>query len=537
MISRLITLAVSALILTSPAMACSLTPGTFIRSNFELIDAADAIVVARAVRGSKSERWGDIVFEVEETLKGSPTAEVIDRGGRFGDTIASDPNDILSANAEAFHGGCNRSTYKRGNLYVLMLGEFDEGGFIVAGDAFSRLSEDDFGPDSMWRRAIATYLEIQNNPDRLAQISALEDLLKRGSVETASAFEQQIAIDAAYHLQSIHPDKPTEWLLARYGDPQFMMRPLGAATVGTEEERIDKFLSGIFGDEPPLEDEKTAILRALFEGDHPEAEPLFRAIIAQTAPEPTQLGAALAFFVRQNEYALVRTAFGEHILWIEAITGPGSGPGFIQTMQRAIGYGDDLNVPPNFAEWWQRQKASLCFIKEGPVECSSWGEDEWDIATLLENPRENEVLLLASAHSAEVTDWAEAELDRLAADKVETHKDEWDFPMKLLLAAYNGSEPVRIHQLACGSKQMREGLADLIGEVPTYDTENLLREMMAIKQHKHVREQIIESAVLLAAHDMKDSRWGDADLATAYIRADDPLPLYDLNRRNLPCLE
>ncbi|MCK5747101.1 MAG: hypothetical protein KAH44_12840, partial [Oricola sp.] len=138
-----------------------------------MIDASDAIVVATAVRSISGETSSSdaVIFKVREVLKGSPSQEVTDLWARFGKATPSNPDDILSANQEAFMGPCNRMTFKKGNSYVLMLRNDPEEGFIVWGDAFSRINEDDFGPNSMWRRAIGVYLEIQKNPDRMAQIA------------------------------------------------------------------------------------------------------------------------------------------------------------------------------------------------------------------------------------------------------------------------------------------------------------------------------------------------------------------------------
>lgn len=518
------------------ASACSLIPGAFLQSNFELIDASDAIVVATAVRSKKGEDSfsKSVVFKVNEVLKGSPSKQVNDLRARFGKPTPSNPHDFLSANPEAYMGPCVRMTYRKGDRYVLMLRNDPENGFIVWGDAFSRINEDDFGPNSIWRRAIGIYINIQQNPDRMEQIGELEKLVDRGLREGATEFEQQLGLDALNHLLNIHPDKPTEWLLDRYDDPDYIMRRFKDRIAGTPEEAADNLVSLVFGEGPPPEDERTAILRALAEGDHPQAEPLFYEIISETAPEPTRLGAALAYFIKKGEYDFVKAAFGEHILWVTGVTGPGSGPGFWGVMWQAIRYGENKQVTPEFASWWERQTTSNCLILNGPFDCSF---DRDKATALLNAPRKNQTLLLAAASSPEVIAWAEAELDRLHTQGVKTFEEAWDFPMKLLLAAYRGDKPSRVHELACGSKEMREGLADLIGEVPTLYTEELLREMMAIDQHEHVREQLFESAVLIAAADMKESWLGDAELVYAYARTDGTIPLRKRDRRHLPCLK
>ncbi len=514
-----------------PVEACSLGAGTFLQSNFEMIDASDAIVIGEAVRKTKGEFGDKIFFEVTAILKGNPDRTVIDQSGRFGKPIPSDPNDISSANPEAYMGLCVRGTYRRGDSYVLMLHENEQSIYEVSGDPFSRMNEDDFGPDSLWRKTIESYLAIQKNPDRVAQLDEMRNLVLRGMSKGATTLEKKIGEDAMRHLLTIHPDKPTQWLMGVYADQDFAYRGLEDIIAGTEEEEADDLMSLVY-EGSQAEGVRSVVMRALLEGDHPDAEPLFRDVIAQTPPNPTELGTALAYFIKLGEYDIVKRAFGEHILWIEGVTGPGAGPGFWSVVNRTIGYSDRRTVPTEFGDWWDRQHLASCLLENVPTDCN-FGWDE--AAALLAAPYANQKLLLAGASSPKVTAWAEAELDRLALENVPSFHAQWDFPMTVLLAAYRGDEPKRVHELACGTKNMREGLADLIGNVPTLYTEGLLREMMAIEQHEHVREQLFESAVLIAAHDMKSSRLYDADLAYAYARAENTLPLRDRDEKHLPC--
>lgn len=531
---RALIIVIALLVSWTHARACSLVSGAFIRSNFELIETSDAIVIGRAIR---SERHGSdpdaIIFEVEEILKGEPPSEVADEFGVFGKPTPSEPNSITRANAEAFMGSCNRRVYKRGDKYVLMLRNEAGRRFVVSGDAFSRINEDDFGPNSFWRRSIIRYISIQRNPDRMAQIDELRAIIQVGMSSNASEFDRELGKDALYHLQNIHPDKPTEWLLNMYNDPEFSMRQLRDRVAGTEEEEADELATLVFGDPSPPEDVRTTILRALSEGDHPKAEPLFRTIIAEATPEPTRLGAALAFLIRREEYNRVKQIYGEHVMWITAVAGPGSGPGFWSVVGEAVGYGDYLKVEKPFADWWRRQTFAACIIRSGPFHCSF----DWEAgATLLDEPRKNTTLLLASARSPKIISWAESELDRLAAEGVETIKDDWDFPLKILLAAYRGDTPRRVHELACGSKEMREAIAGLIGDVPTIYTEQLLREMMAMNQHAHVQRQLFKSGVKIAADDMRESPlFGNADFVFEYARSDGRLELEKDAERHLRC--
>ncbi|MEM1396881.1 MAG: hypothetical protein AAGH38_05475, partial [Pseudomonadota bacterium] len=410
MIVRILIIAAGVALYSKSSLSCSLTAGAFIQSNFEMIDAADAIVVAKAVRKKKGEYSDIIFFDVKEVIKGEPTRIVTDQSGHFGKPIPSDPTNILFANPEAFAGPCNRMTYRKGDQYVLMLDNSNEQGFIVSGDPFSRINEDYFGPDSLWRRAIDTYLRIQRNEDRMNQLVEMRELVERGSEKDAGHLERQLGVDALIHLSNIHPDKPTEWLLDRYEDPDFIARTFASIIQGTPEEEVSEITTIVFGDRSTTEDQRSKILRALSEGDHPEAAPLFEGILNEVSPEPTRLGSALAFYIRNDEYELVKKSFGQHILWIEAVTGPGRGPGFWETVSSAVGYGNRRLVPQNFGDWWDKQTLAHCLIKSGPFDCSFGWEEA---AALLDDPYPNKVLILAGASSPEVVSWAEEELDRL----------------------------------------------------------------------------------------------------------------------------
>ncbi|WP_425407985.1 hypothetical protein [Hyphococcus sp.] len=519
-------------VVTTPVTACSLIEGVFLQSNFEMIDSADAIVVGKAVRKTKAEFGDKIVFKVTAALKGNPTATVFDQSGHFGKPIPSDPNDISSANREAFMGSCVRGTYRHGDSYVLMLRKNDKNEFAVSGDAFSRMNEDNFGPGSLWRKTIETYLEIQKNPDRMVQLDEMRALALRGMSEGAAEFEQKIGEDAMRHLLTIHPDKPTQWLIAVYNDPDFAYRSFEDVNIGTEEEEVDTFVSLLYDRPRAREDVKSVAARALSEGDHPEADPIFRQIIAQISPPPTELGASLAFFVKRKEYALVKQAFGKHILWVEGVTGPGAGPGFWSPVSRAIGYGEYRIVPTEFGDWWDRQSFASCLIKNSPTNCNY---DALDINEILANPTANETLLIASAEKDVVQAWAISEVDRLKASGVSPRDRQWNLPVKLLLAVYRGEKPKQVLDLACGSKEERERIAIIIGKVRTYGTANLLHEMMAMQQHEHVRGELFNSAAKFAEVERSFSRTSEVGRAFEYARSDDILPLDKYDDKHLPC--
>ncbi|MEL7108348.1 MAG: hypothetical protein AAGL99_03695 [Pseudomonadota bacterium] len=533
-ITRYIAFVIFLLSQSAPAaLACSLAPGAFLQSNFELIDSSDAIVVATAIRENRANSAFDseIEFKVEAVLKGAP-GKIVIGSGQFGEPVPSDPEEVLNANPEAYMGPCVRITFESGRKYVLTLHRSEDGSFVVSGGPFSRRSEDYFGPNSHWERVISEYLEIQRNPDRLAQIDEMIVIAQNGLSEDASKFEQRLGEDAFVHLVNVHPDKPTRWLINQYQDPEFVARQFSDVIEGTQEEDASNIASLVFGSPIPPEETKSMILRALSEGEHPSAEHLFRSIINEEAPDPTIFGAAIGYFIRQGKYELVQAAVNEKLLWMVAVTGEGAGPGFWGAVQPSIGYGENKRVPESFYNWWSDQKYAVCVLQSQPGNCRY----DWDNADkLLREPNENQTQLLSIAGSPKVIAWAISEVDRLRSENIEMFKDEWDLPMELLLSSHKGNTSTAVKGLACGSKSERENLARRIGQTPTIYTKRLLREMMSMPQHDHVRAELFKSSVQHAAHDMENSRWRRVDDVLEYAKPDGLIKLKDHERPILPC--
>ncbi|WP_321488298.1 hypothetical protein [uncultured Hyphomonas sp.] len=539
MLARLVMCIVSGVLAAMPALACSLSPGTLLQSNFEMVESSEAIVIARAVEEESDGAFTDVAFTVERVLKGTPTDRVTRRDARLGDPVPSDPYELLNANPEAYTGPCIRRTFKRGDRYVLMLRDDPAYGFIVAGNAFSRQSEDDFGPGSYWGRAIETYLKIQQNPDRMAQLDVMQELARSGLQPGASRFDRQLGIDALAHVLGIHPDKPTAWLLQRYDDPTAIRRAFSNSTpldLTDDMDELDLFVFAMVGDWPEVtpepEHERDEILSALAQGNHPDAAPLLNAILQDPNARPQRLGSALGYLIRQGAFERFKQIYGERILWLEAIGDRREVEDFWRNVQDAIGYGDDLNVNDEFAVWWEQQRTSVCILRSAPWECRS--SIAFD-STLLDDARAHATQVLLHARDPGVIDWAASEIDRLQSEQVEMYKHDWELPIKVLLAGFHPGDKTRIFEFACGTWRQRETFARLIGEVPTLHTEDLLREMMAIEQHEYVRNSLLDSAVRIAAHDMEASSRANAEFVAAYARSDGPLPLDEGEEWMLPC--
>lgn len=167
--------AAAASIAVSPgARACSLSEDFVPAHNYDLVAHADAIVVAEAVANVSAEEWSGVRFRAVQALKGRPPLWFT-AGAGLGHPPFSDPNGLAEANPEALQGACQRYTYRRGGLYVMFLRR-EEGEWREIDYPYARANEDYFGPESVWVRAIRTYVSIQARYDGEEEVRALQRL-------------------------------------------------------------------------------------------------------------------------------------------------------------------------------------------------------------------------------------------------------------------------------------------------------------------------------------------------------------------------
>lgn len=308
---RLVCLALALLLLgQTPAIACSLVPGTVRPSNFELVQDADAIVVATPTseRGATGDGFKNVTFRTVRTIKGEVAATFeVGRLG-LGRARPSDPNQIMFSHPEGHMGPCNRVTLARDKPYVLFLSHDRSGKLEVYGAAFSRVSEDYAGPDSIWMRTIGTYLDLQQRLDPMAQLDALITL--RATLPArpvGTTFQDLLANDIDMHLASISPWKPTGFLLAALSDhragrpPRYGPRP---TKFDKEQSAAEAFTEALFpqaakGD--AQEDYNEKILTALAASGHPDAWPVFEPLVGPNAL-PADLSLGLRYLVNHDRY-------------------------------------------------------------------------------------------------------------------------------------------------------------------------------------------------------------------------------------------
>lgn len=210
-------LALGALLSASPfaGFACSTTVDYLRPSNYELVKAADAILLAMAVSQG---RTCSTRFDVMDSLMGSFTGDTLILEGCSGepDYVVEpvDETDFRVARGTQ-HGPCIRGTYEPGQAYLLLLQRRHDV-WNVAPYAFSRVNEPVSGQDSPWVQAVARYIEVAELADYKAEQGALHALQAVAKSGTSPGVPIAIAADIQDHFQTVSDFKSHADLLAVY---------------------------------------------------------------------------------------------------------------------------------------------------------------------------------------------------------------------------------------------------------------------------------------------------------------------------------
>lgn len=205
---RKVLIAVLSLLLAAPAFACSVVQGYRVPGNFELIERADLVVLARV--GDERKPAGTSRFEPNVPLtpvriiKGTlPKSPLLVRGqtvSRDGKVYSPNPTSLREAHPSAYAGACIRQTYARGSLVLATFVKQPDGSYQQIMSPFARAVEDVEGKASLWVRAATLYAAMQRRSgDRTAIITAeakrLEALRRDpGAAEIAADLRAQLAI-------------------------------------------------------------------------------------------------------------------------------------------------------------------------------------------------------------------------------------------------------------------------------------------------------------------------------------------------------
>jgi hypothetical protein len=155
----------------SPAMACSAPPEYRVPITLQMVERADAIVLAKVEDGGPSTHGGFRKASLVpfKSLKGEtlPSAIDIDYAVLSNEQMRatpSDPRNLVDANPEGFMGGCVRSTFDKGMIVLVFLRK--EGRkWVPDMAAFSRALEDVPSSTALWVKTVQTYVQIASFPE------------------------------------------------------------------------------------------------------------------------------------------------------------------------------------------------------------------------------------------------------------------------------------------------------------------------------------------------------------------------------------
>lgn len=459
------------------AFACSTVPEYVRPTNFELVQLADAIVVARAVTAIEPADDFQVKFEVRQVLKGE-APEAFTGFGVLGPVPPGDPASLSEPHPEAYMGLCVRSRFRAGHDYVIFLERNEDGELRPAGYPFARVNEDFAGENSLWVRTIRRYLAIQAESDPMVELevlASLRDSLGQGAEDRA------LAADISDHLASRSPYKPTAYLIdtlnrLRNGEPlaDAVRSPAADREVSVAQDLTDAIFGGRsdeFGSEGQIE----FILRALITGEHPGAAPVFEALVSNPARTPSELGLAIRFFARNGQY---RRAY--ELIETDAVRILGALPpeardellGAVLEAQRGDSFTEGRErwrTDPYVATAWPELALSLYWFMEA-VESDGYSASAWGgalEAVPLEDFRARPMATLARPFDEAALAWAGAELasPAIADDEDQDGHGERDrLPLALLVRSYGEDRDAALDSAFCAGGVRRLALFEMVGE-------------------------------------------------------------------------
>lgn len=480
------------------AHACS-PPDDFIKpSNYELVQMADAIVVATPVNDVKSEFYTTVSFAVEDVIKGQPIAtfESIASLGEVRDPASVDPKgpegwSVDPNNLQTWAidpDRCERTTFAKGNKYVIFLERAEDGSYSRLNMFASRTDEDYLGADSLWVRTIKTYLAIQSAHAPLEQLDVLEKLYEKKRKRSLTPTTIEEARDILRHLTQRTPWKPTPYLLATYDalergeQPKYGLDVVAVDRRGRVIDRVTGKVLKIPADtfELRVEAEKTKVLRSLALGDHASAAPLFEPIAASANPAPGKLGIAIRFFAKNNQLRRAFTLVEAKAANMLAVVSQDEAQLLMRDVQAAL-RGDerfafgrerwrsDPYVAQNWPElalrlYWQAFHLAIDLWPDGAIR-------DIDIKNYRDRP--DVTRALAARHDAKARAWAIAELDdeakRAAWEAIPWEErlvrdDPAALPMAAVVLDFGDDVDAALHKTACQGGDRRRLLIKTVGE-------------------------------------------------------------------------
>lgn len=517
----------------SDARACSVIESYVRPSNFELVQIADAIVVARAEKQTGGDGFeGSVVFQIESSVKGKAPARVTLPFAAIGKTVPSDLADLSGSNPEGYMGPCNRMNFARGARYLLFLEHAKDGEWRQVGYPFSRVNEDYAGEDNAWVRTVRRYLRVQQGQPPMDQLAALGRMAQAGRDDSGAQLSDAERTDIADHLRSISQWKPTRYLLDVYA----RVERGETVTPRPDEENgepgnLDEAARALLGEsrskpQQGAERARRMILIALAEGDHSDALPLFETLSARIDLDVDQRGLMLRYFARNGQYSRAYQ-------WIEtrllAELGSLSSEDAERLLARVgevqIGdsYGDGKErwrQDPHAAAAWPELALSVYRIAAATVgkdRIGGWLTDPLSEIQVSDYRKRPELTIaLAAAFDEGVTRWATEELSRAHApiDPDEHSLEPRDhpdmLPLRALASNWSTERIAALKRAFCEGGQRRQLTLLALGQ----DGDDLYDSLLAEMAGAPNLSEDEQGWVLRAAIGFQARRFGDARRAS-----------------------
>jgi hypothetical protein len=285
------------------ATACSIDFEVVSPSKFELVQMADAIVVARAV--GENGAGGGVTFAVESAVKGDPPPTVLIPYARLQPPPRSDPSQPQMVYSD---GGCGgRSVFEKGERIILFLSRSPDGRYEKLHFTFADQDYDGENGSSM--RAIRRNAKLQKTLPWMGQLAALRKMIATRRDQSGSPLSDADIADIRSHFGRLSPWKSTPFLLEALRQEDKRGEPESAArSPRPKENELAQIVREFVTDSsdfvwPAPDGRRFLILSALIVGDHPDAQPVFDALLAAQSPNYGELGLALRFLARHGQYA------------------------------------------------------------------------------------------------------------------------------------------------------------------------------------------------------------------------------------------
>lgn len=508
------------------SFACSMSKGFVAPTNFELVERAEAIVVAKATKQVKGKDRGKIIyFEVTNIIKGAPPKIIKTNWGYFGKVEPSDPNDISSPHPDSWTGACSRQTFKKGNEYLLFLSSYDGGELGIGVSAYARDREDYAGANSLWATTVDYYVEVQKTKDRYAQLETLANKYEALKLAAPDSDGGKLAKDIAGHFKSYSPYKPTQYLLNAYtkldtGKPlSFPVRHPGADKEGGDVAAISDALFALIDDPSEkttnngfsTQEQKLFILWSLANGKHPEAKAFFKELVTKESLSPATLGAATAYLASNKEYEYAAELARTHALIIVTTSPKDEMQAYMRGYSR-ISYLENNDKEPlwmsfnKIKAWWPQfdfavTEAIWSRYGSGHIHYSKGVPQALRPSNYRNAPRT--AVALARQDDGAVIAWAEKEVWRLIELEESAFSKKYNLPIRVLLIDNNVETMSKLDNVFCHKDRGRAALLKNLGlEHRKYRTDLAVRIAANYRiLNKEERETLLRSLTMLSAVD------------------------------------